>query len=169
MKIKGDIYSGLGKPEMDIKSTNKYVNPDNHAFSQKEDIKISTKSCLNNKNFRAEKRIRIIPLCGNLNTILSKKKYRNLFDFILFSQQTVNYLSNEIFHKILKSNKAGTVAVETGKYIFPLTTIVQQEKVIDKILGMAQQNNFNLIKKGMDQNSEQKCLTELDTLYFSIA
>lgn len=161
MKKTGDIFSGLGE-----ESTGN--------IDEKDDLDDDSGNCLNSSDVRSNNveealdGVKLMPLCGDLKSLLIKKKYKNMFDHVYLSQQTAHNLEQSTFKSILKSG--GTVSVESGKYVFPLGTDSQQKIMDDKIVGMAatQELTPRILSRGENKSSSKDGSVNGDILCFQI-
>ena len=142
MKKVGDIFSGLGE-ETTYVGTNSVMKDekdglynDNYSTTKSTDLRSNSVEKLRDvKTDKVLDGVKIMPLSGDIKNLLTKKKYKNKFDHVFLSQQTAHYLEQDGFKSVLRSG--ATVSVETGKFVFPLSTNCQQKEMVAKIMQMA--------------------------------
>ena len=158
MKQKGEIYSGLGgdeptaNPAIEV-LTDEVSKDDN---SNEDSFKIINQKLQD---------IKVYPMGTNMKTILRKKKFNDFFDVVFVSQQSTHLLKGEGFSNILTTN--AEVIMETGKYIFALTS-TQQDNLLKNMKALAAEIGLKEIE--CIENETKKCEQSLrngDFIYFT--
>jgi len=204
MAKKHDIFSGLGEEakndsihtksskSCDINAEGKDVEQGNVIFQPNDGCKKQPvperRDRINNSIHKNRKSnikealngVRIIPIGGEdrencTQMLLSKKKYKNMFDVVFVSQQGLDQVVGyQSFNEILRAKDA-TVSVETGRFVYPLYTDPQQKRMIQKIEKLAKDRGWKeycdtkpgKILSNLKNKSRSK--NEAHSLHFSLA
>lgn len=169
MRKERDIFSGLGQESNYISNkdvenhalaSHKSSNDDGHPLDSKDDQKEEPQTVvmLKGRNQIIERSIDGISinlLKGDLNSIMSKRKYTDFFHQIHLSHQSAHFLGRGDFKKIFKHIESTCkvrpiISAETGKFIFPLQR-KDRDVLNSKILEMGTANG--LLPVGIDESS----------------
>ena len=164
MKKAGDIFSGLGEGA----STGSKISTKIEGNASKCNIPLQnldgseeiTADYTGNEGFKDEalNGIEVIPLSGNFRSLLEKKKFKDYFHHIYFSQQAAHFLECQQLKSILR-NRGSSLSIETGKYIHALAGDEQQTALTEKILQMAEVN-------GLKVSNNQGNISDVNLLQF---
>ncbi len=170
MKKERDIFSGLGQDSNCMSNKDE----DNHELSSHKSSNHDEQHTLDSQDNQGEEHqsvemlkgrnlimersidgISIILIKGDLNNIMSKRKYTDFFHQIHLSHQSAHFLGSEEFKKIMKHlgstcKVRPIISAETGKFIFPLQK-KDRDVMHSKILEMGTANG--LIPVGIDKNN----------------
>ena len=169
LKNANDIFSGLGE-EAKYGGSNlvtgdrkdRLDNDSNTTTKPKETRSSSVEKLKIIKICKALDGVKIMPICGDIKDLLTKKKYKHMFDHIFLSQQIAQCLEQDSFRSILKPDCS--ISIETGKYVFPLGTNNKQNEMTTKIEKLARIHEFKPILCGNTQDRVK--LSGESVLYF---
>ena len=121
--------------------------------------------------------IKIFPMTGG-SSQLDKAMFTNMFDGIFISARSVQYLDKSCFQKILKgsikekddieggTNLKGLIAIETAKFIVPLSK-KQQEEFNRKEEEFAVSHGWNKIPPPVPRRRRDEFDLEDDVVFFT--
>ena len=172
LKTKEDIFSGLGDsteqkldssgPTVEILQDECDIQNESNPLSnlKKRSNKLQSSAGLTS----SLKNIKFIPLNGEVeSTIMRKKKYQSSFHHIFVSQQALHKLEripNLLSHLLSPNTSNETfVSIESNKYMTPLNSTVEYEKMSQKIISLAGD-------QGLEFTSNTSKNEKLDTLKF---
>lgn len=89
----------------------------------------------------------IFALTGSTGSVLGKAKFRGLFDCVFVSSRSAQVLGEDFFGPLLSAHSGAYVAVETGKFLVPLSQDLKDE-LLRKEVELAEKAGLRRVTPG---------------------
>ena len=106
--------------------------------------------------------VKVLPLCGTIDSMYNRSKFANKFDIVHVSQHGVHNIAEEEFATLLAPN--AKVMLESGKHVYALST-KQCKELTTKMLDLTDKHPTWKLENGKKDHIDK--LQDLETLVFS--